>query len=483
MRRPVRSTVARGLATGAALLLASTLLASCSAEEPGGPDLVAQAQEVQYRDEQAQQQEVARRAANLPTSPAGTVAVDGEGSSSLIGDLTSSLLRAGTGTTVQVDDNGEDQAFQRLCAGEIDLVDSTREISRAEWDACRAVGLDVVQFQIAADAVVVAIKSESDVGGDCLSTQEVQDIYRAGSPVTNWNQVGLDDVPLQVAGPDPDNSAFDFFGRTVLDAPQPSLVNFRSDYTARDSDKGGRMFVVGRTRDQVLAGQDADRQRQREELKSELTAQWQVVNDALDEVRTAQAEVTKGVRDQRPAAQQARDQQRLDDARAAWNAARARRVELQTAWRAAKQGAEETSAAQQRFAETRGHLSYFRFSYYELFEEQLRPFEITLADGQRNCVFPSQRTIVSGQYPLAERLLLTTTTRSLDREDLRTTLDFYLTHAIEAADNARLVPIPDATVAQQLAVVRGEIAPELVVPEGDPVAEESDEATDDEPAR
>ena len=44
---------------------------------------------------------------------------------------------------------------------------------------------------------------------------------------------------------------------------------------------------------------------------------------------------------------------------------------------------------------------YVRFSYYELFEDQLRPFEITLPDGQRNCVFPSQRTITSGEYPLA----------------------------------------------------------------------------------
>ncbi|MEI5675425.1 MULTISPECIES: substrate-binding domain-containing protein [unclassified Nocardioides] len=482
---PTPSAARRGLAVGAGLLLAAGLLTSCSSDEGDGTDLVAQAQEVQYRTELAQQQEIERRAANLPTRPAGTVVIDGNTDSSLTRDLTSAYVADGTVTTVDVGHSGEDEAFQRLCAGEIDLVDSSRAISRSEWEACRAVGLDVVQFQVAADAVVVAIKSESDVGGDCLSTQQVQDIYRAGSPVTNWAQVGLDEVPLSVAGPDTQNKAFDFFGRTVLDAPQPSLVNLRSDYRALDSDRGSRTFVVGSARDERIAGTNADRQRVREQLRSEVAAQRQVVDDARDEVEAATAEVTKGVRDQRPAADQARDQQRLDKANAAYQAARTKLVALKASWTRAKRAADGSAAALKRYEATRGHLSYFRFSYYELFEEQLRPFEITLPDGQRNCVFPSQRTIVSGQYPLSQQLLLTTTTRSLDRDDVSGLLEFTLSHAVQEAEDARLVPLPDAQVNQQLAVVRGEQAPTLVVPEEDKAAVESTKDAEpvDEPAQ
>ena len=146
---------------------------------------------------------------------------------------------------MEVRRNGEDRAFTDLCAGGIDLVDSARSISAAEWESCREVGLDVVELQVAADAVVVAIKSETDVGGDCLSTVAVQDAFRAGSPITSWGQLGLDDVPLEVGGPDPDNNAFGFFGRYLLDAPQPALVNFRSDYVAHESDEESRVFVVG----------------------------------------------------------------------------------------------------------------------------------------------------------------------------------------------------------------------------------------------
>jgi ABC-type phosphate transport system substrate-binding protein len=484
MRRPTRSAGVRRLTAGVAVLLAAGLLTSCSSDEPDSVDLVAEAQDVQERSELAEQQEIARRAAQLPDRRAGTVIVDGNTQSSLTRDLTDAYLRDGASTTVAVDANGEDRAFQRLCAGEIDVADSDREITRAEWEACRAVGLDVVQFQVGADAVVVAIKSESDVGGDCLDTQQVQDIYRAGSPVTSWAQVGLDDVPLSVGGPDQDNQAFGFFGRVVLDAPQPSLVNLRSDYRAFDNDRGSRTFVVGSTRDKRLAAANADRLRVREELRSELAGKRQVVDDAYDEVQKAEAEVAKGIRDRRPADQQAADQARLDQAQADWRAARAEMRELRTRWVRARDRAAATTAAHRRNEEVRGHVAYFRFSYYELFEDQLRPFEITLPDGQRNCVFPSQRTIVSGEYPLAQRLLLTTTTRSLERESLRDLLEFALEHAVEAADEARLVPLPDATVAQQLAVVRGEQAPELVVPDVDPATAKASEdaAPTDEPA-
>lgn len=480
MRQPARTT--RRLSTAVGVVLATAMLAACSGQEPDGTDLVAEAQEVQLRNNQAQQQAIDKRAAELPIRPAGTVVVDGDTDRSLTARLRSDFIRNGTSTSITLDTNGEDRAFQRLCAGEVDLVDSSREITRAEWDACHDVGLDVVQFQLAADAVVVAIKSESDVGGDCLSTQQVQDIYRAGSPVTNWNQVGLDDVPLRVAGPEFGNQGFDFVGRHVLDAPEPSMVNFRSDYQARDSDQGSRTFVVGNPRDEELAALNGDRQRIREELKSQLTEQWQVVGDKLDEVEVAQAEVEKGIRDQRPAATQASDQARLDRAKADHLKAKQRLARIRDRWEASQAAAETSAGALRRYDATRGHVSFFRFSYYELFEEQLRPFEITLPDGERNCVFPSQRTIVSGQYPLAERLLITTTTRALEREDVSGLLEFYLEHAVEAADEERLVSIPEAGVAQQLAVVRGEESPTLVLPEDETPAEAAEPTPTDEPA-
>ena len=71
-----------------------------------------------------------------------------------------------------------------------DIVDSARPISEAEYRQCIANGIQPVQFQVASDAAVLAIKNETDVGTDCLSFDEVRNIFRAGSTINSWSQVG-----------------------------------------------------------------------------------------------------------------------------------------------------------------------------------------------------------------------------------------------------------------------------------------------------
>lgn len=456
----------------AVLLAAAVLLAGCS--DDGGEQataVVARQQAAQVEAETSEQEAIERRNAALPGRPAGVVQLDGTPGGSLTPAASDAFRDTGTSVTVEAGDNGEEVAFQELCAGEIDLVDSARPISRAEWDACRSVGLDVVQLQIAADAVVVAIKSESDVGGDCLTTEQVRDIYRAGSPITSWEQVGLDDVPLVVGGPDADNNAFSFFGRNVLDAPQPGMTNLRSDYQASESDQGSRFFVVGDDEDERLAREYADRARVRDAARSSLITRQQVLDDAQDEVEAAWRERAKGIADRRSPADQERDRQRVRDAVAARDDARADRDEARATWARVRDRFVQARDARRRDEQVRGHVAYFRFSYYELFEDQLRPFEITTPEGERNCIFPSQRTITSGEYPLARQLLITTTTRSLQRREVRAFLESYLGDADRLAEDTQLVPLPEAAVRTQLSWLTGDAQPVLVSPGEDAALE------------
>ncbi|WP_341229493.1 PstS family phosphate ABC transporter substrate-binding protein [Nocardioides salarius] len=468
------------------LLALSVLAAGCS-QEPGqdATDLVADAQARDYRDGQAEAQRVRQANRALPSPSAGVVEIDGI-NGSLTSEEVAAFSRSGTSTQVQVASRGEDAAFASLCAGEVDVVDSTRAIAPAELEACRSVGLDVVQLQVASDAVVVAIKNETDVGGDCLSTQQVREVYRAGSPVTSWAQLGggYDDVPLAVAGPNRENNAFQFFGRTVLDAPDPSLINLRSDYRTFDTDQGSRLFVVGRERDEDLALKLRDRARERDLAKSRVEEQRQVVDDARAEVEVAVAEVEKGVRDQRPADQQAADRERVVRAEQALARAQAELSVLTREKDAVVTRYDAAADARARVQRTRGHVGYFLFSYYELFEDQLRPFEVTDPDGERNCIFPSQRTITSGEYPLSRRLLLTTTTRSMERSEVADFLLHYLDRASEAAVDAQLVALSQAEIERQKDWVSGREAPDLVTADETPATEETAAPTRPaEPAR
>lgn len=469
----------RRTALAATALLAVGLLASCSEEPaPDATDVVADAQAQDFRDDQAQDQRVRQAFRDLPQPTTGVVLIDGN-EGSLTPEEVFRFNQTGSATDVRMSFRGEDQAFQELCAGEVDVVDSSRTISQAELDACRAVGLDVVQFQVASDAVVVAIKNESDVGGDCLSTDQVREVYRAGSPVVRWSQLGdgFDEVPLRVAGPNPENNAFTFFGQTVLDAPQPALVNLRSDYESFDTDQGSRLFVVGRERDEDLAALLRDRARRRDLAKSQLETQWQVVNDAKAEVEVAEAERQKGIRDKRDAETQQADQERQDASYVALAEAQERMRELERRKDEVVAVWQRSFDARKRVLAAQGNLAYFRFSYYELFEEQLRPFEITTPEGERNCIFPSQRTITSGEYPLARRLLLTTTLRSLDRPEVQEFLLHYLDNAEQQATQARLVSLPAADIAEQKDWVTGKAEPEVVVLDPEPQPTEGPEGT------
>lgn len=467
----------------ALMLAALTLLASCSSGSQEASDVVSEQEAQRYRQETNAQDDIDKRNADLPTPFSGVVEIDGATSGSLTGTEVNAYLNTGTSTVLNVKDNGEDQAFQELCAGEIDLVDSARPISRAEWDACRSVGLDVVQFQIAAEAVVLAIKSETDVGGDCLTTDQVEDIYRAGSPITSWGQIGLEDVPLRVGGPDPDNTAFSFFGHTVLDSPEPSLTNLRSDYHAFPSDQGSRKFVVGTLRDERLARTYADRARRRDLVRSQLVTAWQVLADARDEVTVARAERAKGLRDHRPLIQRQRDIARVSAAYAALDAARAELARIRAKYDRLGDRFIIARDARRLVEETRGHVAYFRFSYYELFEDKLRPFEITLPTGDRNCIFPSQRTITSGEYPLSRQLLITTTTRALQRSEVNDFLTDFLDRADAQALDARLVPLPQSAIDTQQRWLEGTEAPILVSPDDEPSSQPSTPSPTDNPAR
>jgi len=445
-------------------LAATTVLSGCSEGSKDASDIVSRQQEQDYRQEVESQERIAKANAALPSRPSGVVDIDGSTRGSLTSREADRFEAVENVTQVRVLNNGEDQAFQELCQGKIDLVDSARTISRAEWDACRSVGLDVVQFQMASEAIVVAIKSESDVGGDCLTVNQVQDIYRAGSPIVNWSQVGLDDVPLRVGGPNPDNNAFGFFGRYVLDAPQPSLTNLRSDYSDFKNDRGARMFVVGHRHDWALASRYADWTRIRGQVKQARMDAREELRAAREEVQDALAERAKGIKDKRPPEDRLRDQRRVDAAYARLIEAKDAMPKLDEHWDRAQLRFKGSQAARDRLDALNGRVAYFRFSYYELFEDQLRPFEVTLPNGRRNCIFPSQLTITSGEYPLARQLLITTTTQALERREVNDFLEFYLRRAQRAASEQRMVALPDETVAIQQRWLTGEESPVLVSP-------------------
>jgi len=302
---------------------------------------------------------------DLPTIPAGQVLIDGQLAGSLTEDVTEDFRdnASSTGLAIDVAATPADvaQSFGRLCAGEIDFVDASRRITDDELEQCTDNGLEVVDFQIAFDAAVVATRNERDVGADCVNFDQLRAMFAAGTPVTAWNQVNPNFFPIQLTavGPDEDSTDFTFFGQRVLGAPDPTLADFRSDYQPFPRENQVRHAIVG--------------------------------------------------------------------------------------------GKGEPGGAPP------GTVGIVGFSFYELFEDQLRPLEIDGQSGDR-CVFPSEETIASELYPLERTLRLYTTQRSLNRQEVQQYLKFYLQRSEELANDLELIPIGDAVRKQEIARIDDPLA-------------------------
>lgn len=397
----------------------------------------------------------------------GTIRIAGKAQGSLTPDLVRAYNSAGGTASVVVNGSGENRAFRDFCAGQADIVDSARPISRAEYRRCIANGIQPVQFQVAADAVVLAIKNETDVGTDCLAFPEVRDIYRAGSTINSWSQVGYghdlggdaNEPRMKVAGPDENSNVFSFFGQYVLGDPEPTMLAYRSDYQAFPTDAGVRRAVVGSNRDFRAAA-----------LLEQSRQVYQDILDSLAEnrraVRDARAEVAKGIRDDRPEADRARDRRKLE--RAEQNLRN-----LEKSIPAARRYSAENRAAMRRLAEVRGTLGIFRFSYYEAFEEQLRPMEVSATNDFANpeCIFPSQATVTNATYPLARQLLLTINYRNMKDTDINEFLVQSMTRSQDLAEAAALVPLPDETRETELAWLNGSSEPDIIFYESGDVPE------------
>ncbi len=302
----------------------------------------------------------------LPALPAGQVLLDGQLAGSLTQQVTDDFRSSATSTGLAIDVAATDadlaESFGRLCAGEIDIVDTSRRITDEELEKCADNGLEVVDFQVAFDAAVVVTRNERDVGADCVNFDQLRAMFAAGTPVTAWNQINPNFFPIQLTtvGPEQDSSDFQFFGQRVLGVADPTLADFRSDFQTFPRDNQIRHAVAGSKADGPAGAPP-------------------------------------------------------------------------------------------------GTVGIIGFSFYELFEDKLRPLEIDGQSGDR-CVFPSEETISSELYPLERTLRLYTTQRSLDRQEVQEYLRFYLERSEDLANDLELIPISDAIRRQEIARVDDPLA-------------------------
>ena len=118
---------------------------------------------------------------------------------------------------VTVDSTGSGGGFENwFCAGDSDINGASRPITDAEMEQCSGNDVEPVEFQIAGDALTVAVNNEAD-WVDCMTFDELRQIWREDG-VTNWSDVRDDwpDRELQLFGPASTSGTFDYFNENVV---------------------------------------------------------------------------------------------------------------------------------------------------------------------------------------------------------------------------------------------------------------------------
>ena len=134
---------------------------------------------------------------------------------------------------VNVAVSGTGGGFKRFTVGETDISNASRPIKDSEREAAASNGIEFIEMRVGTDGLSVMVNTENDFV-DCLTVAELNEVWKPGSTINNWQDVraGFPDQRLRLYGPDTDSGTFDYFTEEINGDAQVS----RADYTASADD-------------------------------------------------------------------------------------------------------------------------------------------------------------------------------------------------------------------------------------------------------
>jgi phosphate transport system substrate-binding protein len=164
----------------------------------------------------------------------GTIRIDG---SSTVGPFAQAAQEAfqgeNPGVRITVAQSGTGGGFEKFCAGETDISNASRPIDEEEEvPLCDKEGVKYTEVQVANDGISIA--TNPDLAVDCLTTDQLTELWSQGSKVTSLSQIDpkLPDTELSLFGPGTDSGTFEFFTEEI----NGEEGNTRKDYQPSEDD-------------------------------------------------------------------------------------------------------------------------------------------------------------------------------------------------------------------------------------------------------
>ena len=137
---------------------------------------------------------------------------------------------------VAVSFSGTGGGFRKFCAGETEINNASRPISREEMETCKDARISYIELPVAFDAITIVVNPQNNWASE-ITIEELKRIWEpeAQQKITQWNQVrkAWPDRPLKLYGPGIDSGTFDYFTEAIVGESGAS----RSDYIASEDDE------------------------------------------------------------------------------------------------------------------------------------------------------------------------------------------------------------------------------------------------------
>lgn len=121
-------------------------------------------------------------------------------------------MKAHPGVNISLSGGGSGDGIKALIDKSTDIANSSREIKSKETDLAKTKGVNPVATTVAIDAIVPIVHPKNNVNG--LTIDQLSQIYQG--KISNWKEVGGDDLKIIVVSRDSSSGTFESWGHLVL---------------------------------------------------------------------------------------------------------------------------------------------------------------------------------------------------------------------------------------------------------------------------
>jgi phosphate transport system substrate-binding protein len=121
-------------------------------------------------------------------------------------------MKANPGVNISLSGGGSGEGIKALIDKSTDIANSSREIKKTEEDLAKSKGVNPVETIVAIDAIVPIVNPKNPVKN--LSIDQLSRIYQG--TITNWKEVGGEDLEIVVISRDSSSGTFEAWGELVL---------------------------------------------------------------------------------------------------------------------------------------------------------------------------------------------------------------------------------------------------------------------------